>query len=355
MILVVDDEAPIRQALCRILRQRGYECEDVPDVAQARAALAEDGWELVLCDVMMPGEESGIDLLRHVRATKPTLPIVMVSGVGEPTFATTALEIGAYGYVTKPFEANQVVIAVANALLRGRLEAENAEHRTHLERMVTERTDALRRAIEELRLSEAQLRLSTEDTVRVLSRAIEGRDIETGCHIERMSRYAALLARHHGMTDEECELIRLASPMHDVGKIGVPDGILFKPGPITAGEFEVIKQHSELGFAILAKSEQPLLVTAAAIARTHHERWDGDGYPQGLSGEDIPVEGRIAAVADVFDALVSRRVYKPAFPVERALGIMRDGAGTQFDPELVGLFLEHADEAVAVLEQYPDD
>ena len=178
--------------------------------------------------------------------------------------------------------------------------------------------------------------------------------METGQHIERMSRYTELLARHCGLSGEECTTIRMAAAMHDVGKIGVPDGILFKPGRVSAGEFEVIKQHPELGFSILDKSEQPLLVLAALIARTHHERWDGTGYPRGLAGTGIAMEGRIAAVADVFDALVSRRVYKPAFTVEHSLDIMRDGRGTSFDPDVLDQFLEHADEAVGVLEMFPD-
>jgi putative two-component system response regulator len=169
-----------------------------------------------------------------------------------------------------------------------------------------------------------------------------------------MSRYAGLLAAHYGLSTERCELIRLASPMHDVGKIGVPDGILFKPGMLSKGEYDVIKEHPELGHEILGKSAQPLLVMAAVIALTHHERWDGGGYPRGLAGEHIPLEGRIAAVADVFDALLSRRVYKPAFPLEQAVQIMSDGRGVQFDGDIVDLLLLHIDEAVVIMEQYPD-
>jgi putative two-component system response regulator len=195
---------------------------------------------------------------------------------------------------------------------------------------------------------------ASEETIRVLTRAIEGRDVETGQHIERMSRYAALLAEHHGLDVDRCELIRLASPMHDVGKIGVPDGILFKPGMLSKGEYDVIKEHPILGNEILGKSAQPLLVMAALIALTHHERWDGTGYPHGLAGEHIPLEGRIASVADVFDALLSRRVYKPAFPLEQAVQIMADGRGTQFDGDIVDLLLAHLDDAAAIQEQYPD-
>ena len=185
--------------------------------------------------------------------------------------------------------------------------------------MVTERTVELADALADLAASDTLLRASSEATIEMLAQAIEGRDIETGQHIARMSRYAALLAHGCGLDDEQCHLIRLASPMHDIGKIGVADGILFKPGTLSAAEFDVIKEHAEQGYRILAKSKHPLLQLAATIARTHHERWDGSGYPHGLAGTAIPIEGRIAAVADVFDAIVSRRVYKPAFPLDQAL------------------------------------
>jgi putative two-component system response regulator len=354
MILVVDDDEQVRRTMVRILTKYDYACRAAGTVAEARQALRDAAYDLVLCDVMMPGE-SGIELLNHIRSQYPELPIVMVSGIGDPTFAAGALDLGAYGYVTKPFEANQVLIAVANALRRARLESENSAYRAHLEEMVRERTADLAAALARVQNSEEQLRLSSEDTVQALSRAIEGRDVETGQHIERMSRYAELLAHEYGLSTDDCQLIRLASPMHDVGKIGVPDGILFKPGKLSTSEFDVIKQHPELGYEILAKSEQPLLAMAAVIARSHHERWDGTGYPQGLSSNGIALEARIAAVADVFDALVSRRVYKPAFPLDRSLRTMEEGRGTQFDPDVVDLLLVNIDKVVAIQEQYRDE
>ena len=353
MILVVDDQEPVRRSLARILSGNGHHCDMVATVEEARHALRLGEYELVLCDVMMP-DEHGVALLRHARAKYPGLPVVMVSGVTDPSFAALALGLGAYGYVTKPFEANQVLIEVANALLRAKADGENERYRTGLEDMVAERTSELRHTVEQLRASEVTLRQVSEDTINSLARAIEGRDSETGQHIERMSRYAGILAGHCGLSDEASLNVRLASAMHDVGKIGVPDCILLKPGRVTPEEFDVIKQHPELGFEILERSEQPLLVMAALIARTHHERWDGGGYPWGLAGEAIALEGRIAAVADVFDALVSRRVYKPAFPVGRSLEMMREGRGTSFDPEVLDQFLDHAEEAVTVLAMFPD-
>ena len=284
VVLVVDDDEQVRRTLRRILEDRNFECEVANSAAEARHALDSLSVDIVLSDVMMPGE-TGMGLLRSLRDENPGLPIVMVSGVNDPDVANVAIELGAYGYVTKPFDANQVVIAVNNAILRCELEDENRHYREQLEWMVMERTIELADALDDLAATDALLRTSSEATIDMLAQAIEGRDIETGQHIARMSRYAALLAHGCGLDQEQCRLIRLASPMHDIGKIGVADGILFKPGALSAAEFDVVKEHAEQGYKILAKSGHPLLQLAATIARTHHERWDGSGYPHGLESE----------------------------------------------------------------------
>jgi cyclic di-GMP phosphodiesterase len=353
-VLVVDDEEPIRRLLGRILERRGYEAILVPDIERALAVVAAGGVELVLCDVMMPGG-SGINLLQRVRDVDAHVPVVMVSGMSDPEFADVALSLGADGYLTKPFDPNQVLIAAASAMRRGRLERENRAYRNHLETMVVDRTAALREALAEVQRANERLQQSAELTINTLAQAIEGRDMETGNHVVRVSRYTNLLAGKYGFDDDEATLLGVASAMHDIGKIGVPDGILFKPGPFTAPEYDVIKQHAELGFQILSKSEQPLLAMAASIARAHHERWDGTGYPHGLAGDAIPIEGRLAAVADVFDAIVCRRCYKPAYPVERALDIVREGRGTHFDPDVVDVFLANVDGVLDIRNDHPDD
>jgi putative two-component system response regulator len=198
------------------------------------------------------------------------------------------------------------------------------------------------------------VRRPAEATIQALLRVIERWDHETGAHVERMSRYAALIAGGAGFDDDRCELIRLAAQMHDVGKVGVPDGILFKPGRLSRAQFDVVKMHAEWGAEILGRGDADLLATAAVIARTHHERWDGAGYPNGLAGQQIPIEGRIAAVADVFDAMVSRRVYKPAHPIEWALDALTEGRGNHFDGELVELLLTSIDRVGEIQRQYPD-
>lgn len=206
------------------------------------------------------------------------------------------------------------------------------------ERAVIE--NRLRDTIIELERSEMALAHSQEETIMRLSLAVESRDAETGSHIERMGRYCALIASKLGWTEQECELLRIASPLHDVGKIAIPDAVLQKPGKLTDDERKVIQTHAQIGHKILAGSDSPLLDLAARIALTHHEHWDGNGYPNQLVGEEIPLEGRIAAIADVFDALTSDRVYRKAMTVETALAIMSDGRGTHFDPALLDIFID---------------
>ena len=332
-ILVVDDEEPIRRALGRLLERQGYPCTLAADAAEAHRRLDERPFALILSDVNMPGE-SGLDLVRHVLTEHGDTAAVLVTGVDDPDLARLALEMGAYGYVLKPFEANEVLISVVNALRRRRLEIEQREQREWLESAVLERTEELRRA--------------HEDTIHRLAAAAEFRDDETGQHVQRMSDSCGLLARLAGLPLERCEMIRIASPLHDIGKIGIPDAILLKPGRLTPEEFETMKRHAAIGHEMLAGSRNDLLELAATIAWTHHEKFDGRGYPLGLAGEAIPIEGRIAALADVFDALTSPRPYKEAFPVDKAVAILREGRGTHFDAALLDLFLDSLDEVLAI-------
>jgi putative two-component system response regulator len=262
--------------------------------------------------------------------------------------------MGAYGYIIKPFKPNEVLIGVANALRRRDLEVENRNHRLRLEQMVRDRTDELWGAIARLEQAERELRLSQEETIQRLSIAAEFRDNETARHIQRMSEYCALLAGLAGEESDTCQQIRVASQMHDVGKIGIPDSILLKPGSLTPEEWVIMQKHCEIGYRILSGSKSELLMRAATIAYTHHERIDGEGYPRGLYDEQIPLEGRVAAIADVFDALTSARVYKEAFVFDDALETMRQGRGTQFDADLLDLFLGALDDILLIKERHED-
>ena len=346
-ILIVDDEEQIRTLLARLLGAHGYECLTADSAAAARRVLKETNVALVLSDVNMPGE-SGIEFTREVLAHHPETAVVMVTGMDDPAYAEVAIELGAYGYVLKPFKPNELIINVGNALRRRTLEIENRIHRELLEQTVLARTTALRETIARLESSDTELRRLREETIRRLSWAAEFRNQETGEHIVRMSLYCALLARLAGLDTEQAELIRIASPMHDVGKIGIPDRILLKPGPLTGEEREVMEAHTEMGHRILAGSGVELLDLAAEMALTHHERIDGSGYPRGLAGTAIPVEGRICAIADVFDALTSDRVYRQAFQPDEARELMLQGRGTQFDADLLDLFVVAFDDVLAI-------
>jgi putative two-component system response regulator len=352
-VLIIDDEEPIRRLLGYMLQSHGYETVLAADAREARVRLEETPFALVLCDVNMPGE-SGMDLVRSILSQHPHTAAIMVTGLDSAVLANAALDMGAFGYVIKPFESNEVLINVANALRRRRLEMENRLHRENLEDVVRTRTMALQQALEWLERSEKELRLSREETIQRLAIAAEYRDSATAQHIQRMSHYCELLARRYGLSNERCDLIRTASPMHDIGKIGTPDHVLLKPGKFTQDEFNVIAQHAEIGYRILAGSDAVILNVAATIALTHHERWDGSGYPRKLKGEAIPVEGRIAAIADAFDALTTARVYKPAFAFDHAVDLMSRHRGEHFDPELLDVFLASLTDIKRIHEEYAD-
>ena len=346
-ILVVDGEAQIRSLLTRLLEAQGYACSTAVGASEARRLLAAEDFALVLCDVNMPGE-SGLDFAQEVLVDYPDTAIVMVTGADDRRHAERALANGAYGYMLKPFKPTELLINVVNALRRRTLEIENRESRNRLEQTVLERTSTLRETIAQLESSESELRRLREETIRRLSWAAEFRSNETGQHLLRMSLYCTLLARLVGLDVDRTEMIRIASPMHDVGKIGIPDRILSKPTSLTPEERAVMQAHTEMGHRILTGSDVELLDLAATLALTHHERIDGQGYPCGLEDDNIPLEGRIAAIADVFDALTSDRVYRLAFRPDEAREQMLTGRGTQFDQELLDLFFGAWDDVLAI-------
>ncbi len=350
-ILIVDDEPTVRSMLTRLLRRHGYDCEVAANGQEARELLAGSSFELTLCDLNMPGE-TGLELIEHIAAEHPHAATIMVTGADDSSIAEKALELGTYGYVIKPFYNNELLINIANALRRRRLEHDSRTHRISLETAVFERTSELQQSVEALRQSEQEVRQSHKETIYRLSRAAEFRDGDMAPHIESMSHYCHLLAQRIGLDRDLCELYYLASPLHDVGKIGIPDRILLKPGPLNDEERQIVQTHAELGYRMLEGSGGEMLDLAASIAWTHHEHFDGNGYPRGLAGEDIPIEGRIAAVADVFDALTSNRVYRSAFSVEDAVEEMRGLRAAQFDPVVFDAFFEGLEEVLEVRDMY---
>lgn len=342
-VLIVDADEHASGALADMLGRAGYDVATAPDAIAARRRLADESFSALIVDVEPPGD-TGLQLLEHAHAEHADVSALMVAGADRDELAKAAMSLGTHGYIVKPFTTNGIMFAVANACRQRDLEIENRAHREALEQVVRARTTALER-------SAKQLKLTREEMVRRLSRAVEYRDEETGGHTERMSRYCALLAGHAGL---DAESIRIASPMHDVGKVAIPDHILLKPGRLTPPERAEMERHTIIGHEILSGSRSALLELAAKIALTHHEKFDGTGYPRRLSGSDIPLEGRVAAIADVFDALTSERSYRPALPLEQTLQIMCAERGQHFDAGLLDLFLDSIDEVLEVRAAYPD-
>jgi len=353
LILVVDDEATIREILTRWLSGHGYRVQQAANAAEALRLIAAEEPALILSDILMPGA-SGIELLQQVKRQYPEVAVVMATAVDDLETAVQAVKQGAYGYVIKPFLPDEILVNVFNALRRRTLEIESRRHRQILEQTVAERTADLRRAMDDLARLHDDLRRAHQDIVVRLATAANYRDLETGAHIRRIGEYSGALARWAQQPEEYADLLALAAPMHDVGKIGVPDAILRKPGPLTPEEFGVMQTHCQMGAAMLAESDVPLLQLSATIALTHHEKWDGSGYPRGLRGETIPLCGRIVGLVDVFDALTTARVYKPAFSLEKSLAIMREGRGLHFDPDLLDLFLDHLPEVQEIMRRWPE-
>ncbi len=281
--------------------------------------------DLILLDVVMPGMD-GFMVCRELKADPETrdIPIIFITAVDDPRHKTKGLEAGAVDYITKPFEISEV----------------KARVRTHLSLKIARETLTNQNQILEDRVRERTLELekTQAEVIYRLGLAAEYRDMETGQHIRRMSEFCRILARAAGIEPKQADLMATACTMHDVGKIGIPDHILLKPGKLNVQEWEIMKTHCDIGRRLLAGGDSDILRMAEVIAGTHHERWDGTGYPLGLSGEDIPLSGRIACVCDVFDALISKRPYKEAWPLDLAVEEIRDKSGQFFDPRLAALF-----------------
>lgn len=348
-ILVVDDQVQNIELLEAFLSPQGYEVFMAGSGEEALARLSANPIDLVLLDVIMPGMD-GFELTRRIRRDKGNrlLPIVLVTALRGTEDRIKGIEAGCDDFISKPIDRMELLARVRSLL---KVKAYNdllGNYRDELELAVSRRTDDLKRALE--RIKDASL-----ETIYRLSVASEYRDETTGAHIMRVSRYAAAIARGLGLDASTVESILYAVPMHDLGKIGIPDQILTKPSTLDSAEWETMKRHTVIGAKILEGSKAEYISIAETIALCHHEKWDGSGYPNGLKGKDIPITARIAAIADVFDALVSKRPYKEPFGAERALAIIDEGKGRHFDPDVVAAFFAVKDEILAILEGYGDE
>lgn len=351
--LVVEDDDVVRRAVVKLLDRNGYSCAPASTADEALQLLDDEEFDLVVTNMDMPGG-AGLDLLMHMSAEHTDVATVVVTAKDDAKVARAALDAGAYAYVIKPFNDNEMLINLASAVRRRKAEIDNREHLSRLERMVRDRTGEMWTYVAELEKAQRDMRSLQEETIQRLSLAAEFRDDETPRHIQRMSHYCALIADRIGMDADRCEQIRVASALHDVGKIGVPDHILLKPGRLDADERLIMQRHCEIGHRILSGSPAPMLNLACTIALTHHERIDGGGYPRGLAGEAIPLEGRIAAIADVFDAITTNKVYRPAVSMSKAIEIMKDERGRHFDPNLLDAFLAEKGRILGIKERYAD-
>ncbi|WP_305908182.1 two-component system response regulator [Methylomarinum sp. Ch1-1] len=333
-VLLVDDGAENIDVLSSVLRPEYKVKAAINGERALQIAGADPKPDMILLDIMMSGMD-GYEVCRRLKANPATagIPVIFITAKNHEEDETKGLELGAVDYITKP---------ISPAIVRARVHTHLAlydQNRT-LDKMVRERTEELR-----------QTRL---EIIRRLGRAAEFKDNETGLHVIRMGHYSRLIAEvvEHG--DSWSDLVFNASPMHDIGKIGIPDNVLRKPGKLDEKEWGMMHRHPEIGASIIGDDRSELLKMSREIALSHHEKWDGSGYPFGLKGEDIPLSGRIVAIADVFDALTNERPYKKAWSVEDAVQVIDQNAGSHFDPELVPMFHEVMPEILKIKEQYAE-
>ncbi len=347
-LLVVDDEEPQRVMLERILRAAGYDTIAAHNGEHGLARL-EEGVDLVLTDVTMPVAD-GFELVRRIRehATLRDTPIIMVTAMSGKSDRLRAVQLGANDFIGKPYERTEVEVRVRAQLMFKEMKDALKRQNEELEGIVRRRTEDLCSAFQRACTAERETHEAHVDTISRLAAAAEYKDEDTGTHIVRIGQYCSVLASALGLPHSEVELVERASILHDVGKIGIPDAVLLKPGKLTPEEFAVIKQHSLIGAKILDGSPSELIEAGRVIALTHHEKWSGAGYPRGLGGDEIPIWGRICAVADVFDALTSQRPYKKAMPNDEAVAIIRRDTGTHFDPRIVEAFFDHWDSVLQI-------
>jgi putative two-component system response regulator len=305
-----------------------------------------------MIDCRMPGE-SGLEFLEYVRDHYPDTAAIMCTALDDPVAVRSAFKMGAFAFVVKPYRVNEILMSLSNALQQRAIQIQARSYIKELEDKVLHRTKLLRDALALVGGSGLAPTAEEDEVIDLLSGALGGRDDETAGHIRRMSTYSALLAERVGL-DHPPDGIRLASTLHDIGKIGIPDAILQKPGPLGAGERGVMDRHTLIGNQLLSESQSRLLNLGATIALTHHEKWDGTGYPAGLAGDDIPAVGRVTAIADVFDSLTNDRVYRPALEVGEAVQVMRQGDGTHFDPGYLDVFLESIPTVISLRDKNPE-
>jgi len=351
-ILVVEDDVMNSRLLTTILTRLGYIVETAFDgitgLEKAESFLP----DLILLDLQLPRMD-GYEVARRLKLADKTkiIPIVVVSSFAEVENRVKALEAGADDFLSKPIDQVELRARVQSLLKVKLFNDHMVNYQKILEAEVDKRTRQLSQAYEELKSALDKIKQTSLDTAFRLAQAVESRDGVTGTHIKSTGYYAAAIARVMGLPPQDVELGLYAIPMHDIGKIGIPDRILLKPGPLDPEEWKIMKLHTTIGGRILSNSDSQVIQMAEQIALTHHEKWDGSGYPDGLKGSQIPLWGRIAAIVDVFDALTNNRPYKKALPVDQSLDILKKGTGTHFDPEVSEAFFSIEKEILSIFRE----
>lgn len=334
-ILVVDDEEAIREIVASMLTTAGYVCKQAGSGMEALATLGSgDQFELMLSDLMM-ADLDGIGLLERTKEKYPDMPVVMVTAVHDISVALAAIRNGAYDYLLKPFEREQLLNTVSRALENRRLKVENRNYQINLESLVAARTDQLQAAM-------ANLERSYDITLEALGDALDLKDAETEGHSRRVTAFTIAIAKAMGLPSEQIPMIARGAFLHDIGKMAIPDAILRKPGKLTPDEVVIMQEHCYKGYQIVRKI--PFLADACDIIYSHQERYDGTGYPQQLKGKEIPLGARIFSIADTLDAIMSDRPYRPRQSFRAARTEIEKWAGRQFDPEIVKVFLQMPEE-----------
>ena len=355
-ILVTDDDPRIRTVLADILDGEGYRVLQAGSGMETLDLLANQEVDVVLLDITMPGMD-GLETMRRIKS-EPSLkhiPVVIVTGVGDREARLEALKLGADDFLTKPPHMAELTARVRSLVKVKAYHDHLLNYQKELEDTVERRTRELRSTLAELADTNNRLKTSSLNTIHCLSRAAEFKDEDTAAHIQRIGEYARIIGRQLGMSQQDQEMLIYATPMHDIGKIGIPDRILLKPGKLDAEEWAVMQQHTVFGGKILSVEANGFLGLARTIALTHHEKWDGSGYPEGLAGEKIPLAGQITAAADVFDALSSDRPYKKAFPLDQSADIVVEGRGSHFAPQVVDAFSSVKEEIFTIRKRYADE
>jgi len=343
-VLIVDDEQAVRSVVQRLMRRLGYDVTLASDGTEA-LSMMNSGIDLVLLDVNMPGM-SGFEVAERIRATEEVaeVPIILITTLTGREDRLHAVEVGVSDFIAKPVEFTELQIRTDAAMRLKDARDELRRRNEELEQEVQRRTQEISDALDEMGAARDRTEAAQVETLHRLAIASEYKDQYSTMHIRRVGRYSTLIGKAIGLDSDALQLLLRASPLHDVGKLGIPDAVLLKPGRLDADERKIIERHAVIGAEILGGSSSEILQAAETIALTHHEWWDGKGYPRGLVGQEIPLFGRICAVADVFDALTSARPYKAAFSPDKAIAIMEEGRGTQFEPRLLDAFLSRREE-----------